>query len=79
MPEQVYNSYYILTEWHKNVYYICTFGLFEGERANTISPISVNSMRGTIHLFIGKGCSPSKSTFMTLIFTHYSNTNIKDK
>jgi hypothetical protein len=78
MPEQVYNSYYILTEWHKNVYYICTFCLFEGERANTISPISVNSTRGIVHLFIGKGRNPSKSTFMTLIFTHYSNTKYQE-
>jgi hypothetical protein len=35
--------------------------------------------RDTVHLFIAQGRSPSKSTFMTLTSTHYSNTNIKDK
>jgi hypothetical protein len=29
----------------------------------------------TIHLFIGTGRSPNKSTFMSLMFTHDSNTN----
>jgi hypothetical protein len=29
----------------------------------------------TVHLFIGKGCSSSKSTFMSSIFTHDRNTS----
>jgi hypothetical protein len=31
----------------------------------------------TVHLFIGTGRSPSKSTFMSLMFTHDRNTNYK--
>jgi hypothetical protein len=31
----------------------------------------------TVHLFIGTGRSPSKSTFMPLEFTHDRNTNYK--
>jgi hypothetical protein len=31
----------------------------------------------TVHLFIGTGHSPSKSTFMSLMFTHDRNTNYK--
>jgi hypothetical protein len=30
----------------------------------------------TVHLFIGTGRSPGKSTFMSLIFTYDRNTNI---
>jgi hypothetical protein len=30
---------------------------------------------GTVHLFIGTGHSPDKSTFITLTFTHYCNIN----
>jgi hypothetical protein len=59
-----------------NVYYICTFGLLKGEYNFHNQH---EQYRGIVHLFIGKGRGPSKSTFMTLIFTHYSNTNIKDK
>jgi hypothetical protein len=31
----------------------------------------------TVNLFIGTGRSPGKSTFMSLMFTHDSNTNHK--
>jgi hypothetical protein len=31
----------------------------------------------TVHLFIGTGRSPGKSTFMSLMFTHDHNTNYK--
>jgi hypothetical protein len=60
-----------------NIYYICTFGLLEGERESTI-PVQREQYGGTIHLFIGMGHNPSKSTFMTLIYTHNPNTNIRD-
>jgi hypothetical protein len=62
-----------------NVYYICTFGLLKGKSANTPSPIQREQYGGTVHLFIDKRRNPSRSTFMTLISTHYSNTIIKDK
>jgi hypothetical protein len=61
------------------IYYICTFGLIKGKNANTVSPIKREQYGGAVHLFIGKGSSPSKNTIMTLISSHYSNTNIKDK
>jgi hypothetical protein len=63
----------------QSVYYICTFGLLEGKSANIVSQIQREQYEDTVHLFIGKRHSPSKSTFMTLISIHYSNTNIKDK
>jgi hypothetical protein len=31
----------------------------------------------TVHLFIGTGRSPSKSIFMSVMFTHDRNTNYK--
>jgi hypothetical protein len=31
----------------------------------------------TVHLFIGTGRSPGKTTFMSLMFTHDRNTNYK--
>jgi hypothetical protein len=31
----------------------------------------------TVHLFIGMGCSPGKSTFMSLMFTHDRNADYK--
>jgi hypothetical protein len=40
---------------------------------------SVNSKGGTVHLFIGMGRGPSKSTIMTLISIHCHDPNIKDK
>jgi hypothetical protein len=60
-----------------NVHYICTFGLLEDKSVNAI-PIQHEQYGGTVHLFIGMGHSPSKSTFMTVIHTHYPNTSIKD-
>jgi hypothetical protein len=47
------------------------------KRVRTI-PIQREQYDGTVHLFIGKEHNPSKSTFMTLIPTHYPNTSIKD-
>jgi hypothetical protein len=35
----------------QNVYNICTFGLLEGKSANTISPISVNSV-GVLFIYL---------------------------
>jgi hypothetical protein len=67
-----------INEVIQTIYYICTFGLFEGDSANTTSPIKREQYRGTIHLFIGEGHNPSKSTIITLISTHYINTSIKD-
>jgi hypothetical protein len=63
----------------QTIYYICTFDLFEGKSANTTSSIKREQYEGTVHLFIGKGHKPSKSTIMAMISTHYINTSIKDK
>jgi hypothetical protein len=41
---------------------------------NTIQPEQYGV---TVHLFIGTGCSPGKSTFMSSMFTHDHNTNYK--
>jgi hypothetical protein len=41
---------------------------------NTIQPEQYDV---TVHLFIGTGRSPSKSSFMFLMFTHDRNTNYK--
>jgi hypothetical protein len=41
---------------------------------NTIQPEQYDV---TVHLFIGTGRSPSKSSFMSLMFTHDRNTNYK--
>jgi hypothetical protein len=57
------------------IYYNYTFGLLEGENDNTIS-IQREQYKSTVHLFIGKGRSLIKNTFMTLMCTHYPNTNI---
>jgi hypothetical protein len=35
---------------------------------------SLNSTRGTVHLFVGTGRSPSKNTFMTSAYTYNPNT-----
>jgi hypothetical protein len=58
---------------YQSLYYIDTFGLFEGEdmRANTIQR---EQYGGTVDLFIGTGRRPSKNTFMTLTCTHNPNT-----
>jgi uncharacterized protein YcgI (DUF1989 family) len=60
-----------------DIYCICTFGLLEGESESTI-PIQHEQYGGTIHLFIGMGCNPSKNTFMTLTYTHNPYRNIRD-
>jgi hypothetical protein len=44
------------------------------ERASTIQ---CEHYGVTVHLFIGTGHSPSKSTLMSLILTHDRNTNYK--
>jgi hypothetical protein len=44
------------------------------ERVNTIQREQYGV---TIHLFIGTGRSPSKSTFMSSMFTHDRNTSYK--
>jgi hypothetical protein len=56
------------------MYYINTFGLLEGAdvRVNTIQHEQYSAI---VHLFIGKGHSPGKSTFMSLTFTYDHNTN----
>jgi hypothetical protein len=48
--------------------------LFEGVDARAIT-IQREQYGGTVHLFIGTGCSPSKNTFMTLTCTQNSNIN----
>jgi hypothetical protein len=47
--------------------------LLEGKSKGAIS-IPPPQYGGIIHLFIGKRRSPSKSTFMTLTYTHNPNT-----
>jgi hypothetical protein len=42
-----------------------------------VNPIQREQYDVTVHLFIGTGHSPSKSTFMSLIFTHDCDTNYK--
>jgi hypothetical protein len=51
--------------------------LLEGKSMNAV-PIQREQYSGIVHLFIGTGRRPSKSTFMTLIHTHYPNTSIRD-
>jgi hypothetical protein len=63
----------------QNTYYICTFGLLEGENANTSFPIQCERYGGIVHLFKGMGHSPRKSTIMSLIAMCCSNTKLKDK
>jgi hypothetical protein len=48
--------------------------LFEGVDARAIT-IQREQYGGTVHLFIGMGRSPGKSTFITLTFIHYCNIN----
>jgi hypothetical protein len=54
--------------------YIDTFGLFEGVDVRAIT-IQREQYGGTVHLFIGTGCSPGKNTFMTLTFVHNYSLN----
>jgi hypothetical protein len=54
------------------MYYIDTFGLLECLDVRGIT-IQREQCGATIHLFIGMGRSPSKSAFMSLIFTYDRN------
>jgi hypothetical protein len=59
---------------NKNMYYIDTFGLLEGVDVRVIT-IQCEQYGATVHLFIGTGRSPGKSTFMSLTFTYDRNIN----
>ena len=61
-------------EYQQDLYYIDTFGLLEGVDAREITN-QRKQYGATVHLFIGTGCSPVKSTFMSLIFTYDHNIN----
>jgi hypothetical protein len=63
----IYSITYIHEHQH-NLYYIDTFGLFEGANVRAIT-IQREQYGATFHLFIGKGRSPSKNTFMTSTIT----------
>jgi hypothetical protein len=52
-------------EYRHNLYYIDTFGLLEGVDAREITN-QREQYCTTVHLFIGIGRSPGKSTFMSL-------------
>jgi hypothetical protein len=54
------------------LYYINTFGLFEGEDARTVT-IQREQYGGTVHLFIDTRRRPGKNTFVTLMYSHYPN------
>ena len=56
------------------MYYIDTFGLLEGVDVRVIT-IQREQYGATIHLFIGTGRGPGKSTFMSLTFTYDRNIN----
>ena len=61
-------------EYQQNLYYIDTFGLLEGVDAREITN-QREQYGATVHLFIGTGRSPGKSTFMSLTFTYDRNIN----
>jgi hypothetical protein len=61
-------------EYKHNLYYIDTFGLLEGADAGVIT-IQREQYGATVHLFIGTGHNPSKSTFASLTFTYDHNIN----
>jgi hypothetical protein len=53
--------------------YKCTFGLIEGKSTSVMHEqmqVSVNSTGGTVHLFIGMGCSPCEITSMPFTFAN---------
>jgi hypothetical protein len=53
--------------------YTCTFGLAEGKSTGVTHeqvPVSVNSTRGIVHLFIGTGPSPCKITSRPFTFAN---------
>jgi hypothetical protein len=56
------------------IHYIDTFGLFEGVDARVIT-IQREQYGDTVHLFIGTGHSPGKSTFMISTFIYKCNIN----
>ena len=58
---------------YQSLYYIYTFVLFEGDDARAIT-IQHEQYGGTVHLFIGMGRSPSKSTLLTSTYTYNPNT-----
>jgi hypothetical protein len=62
---------------YQNIYYIDTFGLFEGDDAKAIT-VRREQYEGTVHLFIGTRRSPSKNTFMALTCTYDPNTKHQD-
>jgi hypothetical protein len=59
------------------LYIIDTFGLTKGENVSDAEAITMQreQYRGTIHLFIGTGCSPDEITSMSLITNYDHNTN----
>jgi hypothetical protein len=59
---------------NKILYYIDTFGLFEDVDARAIT-IQREQYGATVHLFIGMGRNPSKSTFVSSTFIHNYNIN----
>jgi hypothetical protein len=61
-------------EYQQDLYYMDTFGLLEGVDAREITN-QREQYGATVHLFIGTGRSPGKSTFMSLIFTYDHNIN----
>jgi hypothetical protein len=61
-------------EYQHNLYYIDTFGLLEGVDAREITN-QREQYDAIVHLFIGTGRSPDKSTFMSLTFTYDRNIN----
>jgi hypothetical protein len=56
------------------MYYIDTFGLLEGVDVRVIT-IQREHYSATVHLFIGTGRSPGKSTFVSLTFIYDHNIN----
>jgi hypothetical protein len=60
--------------YQQNLYYIDTFGLLKGVDVRDITN-QHEQYGATVHLFIGTGRSPGKSTFMSPIFTYDCNTS----
>jgi hypothetical protein len=60
-------------------YYICIFGLLEGENANTTFQLKREQCRDIVHLFIGMRRNQNKSTIITLKSIHCISTSIKGK
>jgi hypothetical protein len=69
------HQYFFIRTWALIEFiYNDTFGLFEGVNASAIT-IQREQYEGTVHLFIGTGRSPGKSTFMTLTLIYDRNIN----